>query len=229
MNCQDAQHYIYDYLDRDLSASAHAEMDVHLSGCDICREAINEEQSLRALLTGLPVEPASEGFIERALQIAQEVAAPSQVIHSQHRRGFILGFSSAAVAGLVLWLVVGLLPIENKVEQDGLQHVQIVLHETHNLKLAFYSKQARIGATISIDLPTNVELVGFPDKRNLVWAANLTEGDNVLTLPIKALAINSGELVAKIEYGKQAKTLKVRLQTTKPNMTQLNNALVLFS
>ena len=101
--------------------------------------------------------------------------------------------------------------------------LSIALHTQKKVKLAFASSQALTGAKITIRLPDNVALVGYPGRRQLSWETNLKKGDNLLSLPVVATQVASGELIADIEYKGQVKTLRVNLLTNAAGATSRTN------
>ncbi len=182
----------------------------------------------------------SEGFIDRALHKAVD----SNIGHHQ-RHGFMVGFGSAAAAALGLWVVIGWLPGDMPgtdstttvagtaaISQEPLlesshkpshkpeaPEISIALNEQRDIKLAFFSSEALKGAKITIRIPENVALVGYPGQRELSWTTNLVKGNNTLRLPLVATQAARGVLTAHIEYGGQVKTLKVNLDTGAGDMT----------
>jgi hypothetical protein len=230
MNCTDFNKVFDDCRDGELDAAMQAECDAHRASCADCAARWQADEAMLSGLRALPVQGPSEGFVDRALHTAMQ----RNVAH-HHRHGFLVGFSSALAAALALWVVVGWLPGEmptagpgantvagNGASQAGseaaaIPELSIALNEQRDIKLAFYSGQELKGAKITIQVPDNVALVGYPGRRELSWKANLVKGDNTLRLPVLATQIASGELIANIRYGKQSKTLKVRLSTSAAN------------
>jgi hypothetical protein len=160
----------------------------------------------------------------------------SQQHSRHHRQGFVVGFGSAAAAALAMWVVVGMSPDElpnasNSLQQNAPQQVvasadasktvtkaqqpvlSIALNTQKQVKLAFASSEPLTGAKITIRLPDNVALVGYPGRRQLSWKTNLKKGDNLLSLPVVGTQVASGELVANIEYAGRVKTLRLNLET----------------
>lgn len=232
MNCTEFYKIIDDYCDGELNAERQADFDAHRASCTTCQALMAAEDSMLASLKAMPVVGPSEGFIDRALHKAVE----SNVGHHQ-RHGFLVGFGSAAAAALALWVAVGWLPGEvsgpgqiaiapqqasqqqtaqQQVAQqqvaDSVPELFIALREERSVKLAFYSVKALQGAKITIQIPENVALVGYPGQRELSWQVNLVEGDNFLRLPLKAMQAMDGQLVARIEHGSKVKTLRVNLK-----------------
>jgi hypothetical protein len=214
--------------------------DQHRRDCDCCQSLYESKRAATTEMLGglrkMPVPEASAGFADRVLSAAvagaQNEASSAAVAGGQsHRRGFAFGFGSAAVVGLSLWVAVGLFPQSKAPSQESgavtvaahtpaaeeLQQPQptvmnIALNQQQNIKLAFYSGEALQGAKITIRLPENVALVGYPGRTQLSWRANLNKGDNVLNLPVMATQVARGDLVANIEYGDQRKILTLSLE-----------------
>lgn len=239
-----------------LSADQQAGFDAHQTACPACQALLAAEAEATVALTmalrKMPVPAPSAGFADRVLRaaviqatvqttthtVAQQrpVASTEQVGRHQQRRGFMLGFGSAAAAALALWVVVGAFPeavspvqvvAEEAVATNAAAvipastastkaaprpELSIALNKQQDIRLAFYSGQSLEGARITIRLPENVALVGYPGRRELSWTTSLKKGDNLLRLPVIATQIAHGELVADIEYQDQVKTLTLGLE-----------------
>ncbi len=233
MNCTDFQNHIDEYCRADLSPEVAADSEVHLASCSECARAVDAHNIFLASLKAMPVDGPSEGFAIRALRIAAESEVAGQNVGHHHRRGFMVGFGSAAVAGLALW-VVAISPQQMPVTSGSsemarvgvvtnvatnadkradkrIPEFSIALNEQRDIKLAFFSSEDLKGATITLQMPENVALVGYEGQRKLVWKTNLAKGDNTLRLPIMATSVTGGLLVANIEYMGKVKTLRVNL------------------
>ena len=220
-HCELTHQHIQDYLDGDCNADINEMIESHVTTCVDCNDLLTEEKELRDLLRGIPVPPPSEGFVDRAfLTLEAQHRIPAEKSIDNKRHGFIWGFASAMAAGFALWMVVSLFPVSELPNAPSGQ-IQIALHETHKLRLAFHANSDVKNATISISLPENVALDGYPGETSLAWQTDLTKGDNTLTLPIRAEHANDGVLVAKVEHNGQVKTITVNLNVTKPGMSNL--------
>lgn len=217
----------------DGAGAEQATFDAHWQSCAACgalyESALTVETEMLAVIRKMPVPDASAGFTDRVLNAA--VVANTEAaggVNHPPRHGFVLGFGSAAVAGLALWVVVGLFPERMSpmkgisddqavamkraiAEKSALDSISIVLHQQQDIKLAFFSGESLKGAKITIQLPEHVALAGYPGRRQLSWATDLKKGDNVLRLPVIATHIARGDLVANIEYQGQVKTLTLGL------------------
>lgn len=245
MNCTDFQNLIDDYSRADLSPEVMAGAEAHLVSCSECTKSIDEHNNLMASLKAMPVAGPSEDFAERVLRVAvhhgkdygedkpkNHGSVEQNAHHRHHRRGFMIGFGSAAAAALALWVVVGVFPqqtplqtgvprlasVESTVEstvEANVPEFSIALNEQRDIKLAFFSSEDLKGATITLQMPEAVALVGYEGQRKLVWKTNLARGDNTLRLPIIATSVaanaSAGQLVAHIEYKGKVRTLKVNL------------------
>ena len=87
----------------------------------------------------------------------------------------------------------------------------LALNQVTRVALALDSREELKGATITLRLPDNVELNGFPGQRMISWKTDINQGTNLLALPVKGVAAKNGLLVARLEYGNKSKEYKVEL------------------
>jgi hypothetical protein len=251
MKCQEAQQLIQDYLDQQcpdpqISPDYFEPLTLHLNQCAECAKTLEQERQFRQRLNQLninaPVPLPSNGFVDKALRTAvAKNNAGQRDSHRRdphrrdpHRQGFIKGFGSALAAGLALWAAVSLFPMDKKplshtAAQSGNDIISVSLNEATNVKLAFHSLKDMPGATITIDLTDNLELVGYQSRQTLEWKTDLVAGDNILTLPIKALKPNQGKIIAKVSHNNLHKSIELILDvkndtdTDKPGISDKNN------
>jgi len=76
-------------------------------------------------------------------------------------------------------------------------------------------------ATLSITLPENIEIAGFPGERMIAWQASLTEGKNILPLPLRANAAVNSQLLASIESGSSKKIFRLQIDVSESGRTGL--------
>ena len=216
MTCNELNKMMDDYLDGELPQAQREAFERHLNDCAGCRSQLSQEQAFRAELKAMPVPAPSADFAERVLRQAVE-----RNVGHHHRHGFVTGFGSALVAGLALWVVVGLFPVQQGVVPDGkepLQTVSIALNETQDVKLVFNAAHEVRGAKITIELPENVMIAGYPGRNRLEWQTDLAKGSNLLRLPVIASQAEAGQLVAHIEHDNKVTTLKLRIEVQKPGL-----------
>ncbi|MEE8282421.1 MAG: zf-HC2 domain-containing protein [candidate division NC10 bacterium] len=77
MECEAYRSKLLEYVDRDLTAAAHAELEAHLTRCPGCRE---EEHALRetlALVARMPAPEPPEVFWQQYLRELRQKVAPA--------------------------------------------------------------------------------------------------------------------------------------------------------
>ncbi len=214
MNCEQLQAQLDDYSDGLLNRADVQAMQHHCLGCPRCCELLKRQDELIQSLQTMPVPPMRPGFAQQALKRA--------VVQKQHhRRGFTTGFSSALAAGLALWVVVTFIMPGEQMQPEGVAQVQLALYQESTVNLVFYSPMPVGDATLSITLPDNVELVGFPGERMISWQTSLTEGQNVLPLPLRANGSVNSQLLASIESGGNRKVFHLQIGVSVPGHTGL--------
>lgn len=220
MTCNALHGLMDDYLDNELSPVQRVSFERHLNECTGCQQWLSRERLLRADLKAMPVPAPSADFAERVLRQSVE----GNVSH-HHRHGFVTGFGSALVAGLALWIVVGFFPVQQQVapEKTGpLQTVSITLdalNKTQDVALVFNAGRAVLGARVSIELPDNITIAGYPGRKRLEWSTDLAKGSNLLRLPVIASQVDVGQLIAHIEHDNKVTTLRIQLDVRKPGLT----------
>lgn len=231
MNCTEFNNYLTDGTDQELGVPEQAAFDAHRASCPACQATYASELAMLETLRAMPVVEPAAGFADRVLANAIKQNVTQQQNH--HRRGFMLGFGSAAAAALAMWVVVGMspsgLPTGTPAPEQTVASAEtkqpalsIALNAKQTIRLAFASGEALKGAKITIRLPDNVALVGYPGRRQLSWETNLKKGDNLLSLPVMATQVASGELVADIEYQGQVKTLRLNIEANAAGASSQN-------
>jgi hypothetical protein len=224
MKCEQAQNQIADFLDGLLDVESADALQEHLQACPACAGALAEEQDFRNKFKGLlgneRIPPPSYGFVDRALQNAVDRSAKLQ----HHRSGFIKGFATAVAATLALWVIVTVQqPVEDPSADASSQELHIALHQTKDIKLAFHAKKDLADATIRISLSDNVNLVGYQGRQTLEWHTNLVRGDNVLSLPVKAIKANKGRVIAEVRHKDLVKSIVIELNVKGPGVSESPN------
>ncbi len=209
MNCERLLTELDSYLDGDLSAEQRGQLEAHLAECEACRALVAEAQTVQEALREIPVPPMRPGFAGQAIKRATEH-------HSHHRRGFIAGFSSALAASVLLALFIGkILPNMGSSPDSGVTPpVVISLQQPQTVNLVFDVATAMENATLSIELPDNVEVIGFPGQQVITWKTNLQPGRNILPLPLKGIMHSSSALVASIELEGRKKSIRIPIKVS---------------
>ena len=62
------------------------------------------------------------------------------------------------------------------------------------------------GATVTIELADNLELTGFPNERRIEWQTDLSQGKNLLALPLTLTSATESHFHVALSYGATKKT-----------------------
>ena len=205
MKCNDIEKVVDEYLDNQMPSKQQQMIDDHMCSCDSCKQFYADARRVKQMLNDLPVEQPAAGFEQRLFEtVKRQYPKPAQ-------HHFKAGFATAVAASLAIWFAASVfVPEVGEPTQDV---VSIGLAETRDLKLVFTSVEDIQLASMQIELPDNIELLGYPGQKMLAWKTRLDKGQNVLTLPVQALGKVQGELVAKVDYGDKQKTYRLLLKT----------------
>jgi len=212
MNCTDIDTLLDDYLDKDLLLHEQNSVELHIRNCTACQQSLKEAEAVREALVSLPFVEASADFEDR---VFDEVRKQNQ--GGQHDRRFLNGFVTALAASVFLWVVSPVFSpmiFAPQESSDGANVISVAMNEMRPVRLLFEAPGDIAQVSLSIELPANVELNGYPGRSHLNWNTSLKKGQNVLALPINAIEAGQGELVAHLSYGDKTKTYRLILKTT---------------
>ena len=205
MNCTDINIHIDDWLDDQLSKQDRLAFNQHVSNCADCAVKLKNARSLMLGLQNISVPQPSANFEKR-------VFAKVRRQHKEHHRfRFAAGFATAATASLAIWFASSVMVPEAVIEQPRM--ISVAMNEAQTVRLMFESQNDIEQVQLSVGLPDNMELDGYPGRRQLAWQTSLKKGENILALPIMAIDQGQGELVAELSYGDKVKTFRVVLKT----------------
>lgn len=210
MTCDELNNNLDDYLDDALDADASASLEIHADGCDACRQVVGEARKLQNVLAKYgesTAAQADQAFFDRALLRASHNGS-----RRQRNRWMMTGFSAAIAAGLVVWLIGGMLLQSPTMPDSAIPEITMALEEPRTVNLVFSSADELVDATLTVTLPDGLELAGFQGQREVTWMTSLSKGKNVLPLQLIATMPQSGELMATLRHEDDDRTF--RLQVT---------------
>lgn len=203
MECRDFALQMDDCVDGRLDAARQQSMQEHLEHCPHCRRSHRHAAALQAALRTLPAPASRPGFADQVLARASGAGAGG----TRHARRAVLG--RALAASLVLGLGVA---VFLAMQPAPAQTVALTIRQPESVRLMFNSAKPLLGATLSLTLPENVELVGYGNRRELIWQTDLREGGNLLQLPLVVREKAKGELVARVSHGTSSKTFRLKIE-----------------
>lgn len=214
MNCEQITDRLDEFLDGMLDKEQTAQFQQHMQDCADCRARKDEIHALQEDLKLLPVYRPDPVFIEAAIKKAS----------SQNRFGYRSAWAQKAVgaaiaASMFVWVAASVMPGATDTQLAG---VTMALHETRTVQISLNSERDLQDAKLSIRLPDGVEMKGFPGRRIVSWNTDLQKGMNVLPLPLVAVAVSDGRVVARLEHDQKTRELAVQLNVRDSGASQMN-------
>ena len=210
MNCSDINEFLDDFLSGELSPLAIVAFEQHIAKCSECKSKVVEAMVIQEKLRNLAVPQPSAGFDQRVFDnVRKHYKDESSWSFSPK---LAVGIASLSAVSLAILLVMS--------EQTTVapnfepQMVSIDLNHSQPVRLVFDVDRNIKQAELSINLPENVELEGYPGHKQFKWKTNLVKGQNLLALPIKSTGYGRGQLHTELRYNNSVKTLDLLLTAT---------------
>ncbi len=215
MSCTHINEKLDDYMDGALDDAETASLDRHIESCDSCRQTVESEQGLRRLLKDYPVPAPDAAFLDRALAQASHVSTLVNT-RSQRNRWIMTGFGGAIAAGLIAWIIGGMLLQTPDVTDPAasIPGVTMALEEPRTVNLVFSSATELVDAVLTVNLPAGIEIEGFAGLREITWITSLQAGKNILPLKLIATTPHGGVLLARLEHDDRDRTFRIRMTVT---------------
>jgi len=180
----------------------------HVAICEDCADAL---QGVRAML--VVREQAAVPGSERVFNRVMAVAAREPQYHAP-RHGFWLGtgFGGAIAASLLAAaFALGLLTSPAPVAPQAAEFF-VSMDEVRPMNIAIEADHPLHDAQISILLSGNIEIDGYTDMHELSWVDDLEPGVNKLTLPVRAIGANGGQMVVRLSHPDSEQIFVVQLR-----------------
>lgn len=244
MKCTELQQRLDDYLDGNLDPILVSMLEKHTLACENCNLKVAQGRLVQSQLKQLFTadNQVSEEFISSAFDKVRRSYPERQ--HTNHRTGSSVsiglktGFASAIAAGFSLWVVlttfilptmesneapINLVTSSHVTEQaSNISTLNLKIDETRIVRLAINTRDSFDKVTLSVVLPTHVELKGHKNTRQLSWDTTLAKGNNVLRIPLKAIKYGQGDFVARLTHNGKVKTFRLFLKSRKPDLSNIN-------
>lgn len=211
INCTTFQQQLDDWLDGELSTDEQAALQAHLQLCDTCRQQYAEARELQQALRDLPAPAPSPDFARRVMQ--QATRPRNTAAH-----GWLKG--SIAAGALIIALFAGYLAgnLSGPGQHNGAITVTLTPQQVRIVQLAFHSQQALENVRLTLQLPAQIEIDGYPGRRELSWQTNLAQGSNHLRLPLILHSHDwqGGELIARLEHPSGQREFRIQARVNPP-------------
>jgi hypothetical protein len=204
MNCTDINTQLDDYLDDQLNSVQRQSFEAHIGQCDHCQRQLAHAQQLLTELKQQPLPAPSAHFRQQAFANVRRHHSKAQTTI------FAAGFASAIAASFMLWFSTNLLFTTPELPQSPA--ISIAMHEIHTVRLMIDAETDISQARLSIGLPDNMRIEGYPDNTQLTWQADLNQGQNMLSLPLRAIKSGEGELITRLSYGETSREFRIAVK-----------------
>lgn len=161
MNCTSAERYLDALMDGELDASAHVEVERHLSGCSMCTERLSFAKTLREQLKqSMTSDRAPDALRARMQQVLREERSPSWWRADTSWRAT----AAAAAVALMVFGVGGTIDTEGATLQAGMAPILDDVLRAHSRSVPAEVKSSeQIPAYFESKLGYRVKPVQFAD------------------------------------------------------------------
>ena len=174
---------------------------------------VDDLEKLRAGLRDMPIPDPRPGFVDRVL-IRATAGTPgreTRVARSIFKRPATWWAAGAgALAATLVWGV--LFWTQSGAPQEP--SVNLALNESREVSLVIDSERDLTDATIRVFVMGSVGLAGYEEQREIEWLTSLTQGANLLSLPVIGLTPGEGSIVAVIEHGGRTRRVSVAMHVS---------------
>lgn len=219
MECKKVCEQLDDYFDNFLSSYDRKKVEIHLRNCEKCTSLYSREAAFRKMLKEVPSPVISKEF---SANIFQSVYKKHKKQQSWANRLSIAGGAIAAI--FVIFIYVGSQNHNHpQTNIDDSSRTTLQLKQTKKVKLLVNSPRDLKNAMITIMLPEQIALAGYPDKRQISWKANLAKGNNLLTIPLIGKKEGLVSVTTRIDHLNQSKELHFKMQINNVHETKSSN------
>jgi hypothetical protein len=87
--------------------------------------------------------------------------------------------------------------------------IAMTVNQARTVNFVFASSVDVADATLTIDLPSGVELLDYAGERQVSWTTGLQAGNNILPLTLIARTPATGQITARLRYEERDKVFRV--------------------
>jgi hypothetical protein len=170
---------------------------------------VDDLEKLRTGLSEMPVPEPRHGFVDHVLANATARKSAPEMRHMRvalRRPATWWAAGVGALAATLVWMALF-------VHSDAPRQPTLVLalNESREVPLVIDAERNLDGATIRLYVSGSVALAGYGDQHEIEWTTSLTQGANLLSLPVVARSAGDGSVVAEIEHEGRTRRLTVAL------------------
>ncbi|MEX2516580.1 MAG: hypothetical protein WD572_06665 [Gammaproteobacteria bacterium] len=210
MNCQEARERLL--KQQGSPGGEDVALRQHLETCESCRE-FYEDHMIGEQLRRLETPEPRPGFEEEALRRAR-LRGYWQQWH------FAIPLAAAAAILLAVTVALIMEPWQSAGTTDT--EIAMTADREKTVRVLIETTAERRNATLTIDLAENLEIKGYPDRRQLVWQTDLKQGKNLLALPLVLREPGDGYINIVYRHGDQSQTVRITVSAGSTDSTSRN-------
>ena len=208
MECWTVNELLQDYIDEKLvSADAGSVFDHHKK-CAACAEQYTDALAVIEILRAVRVPPSSPGFSTRVIEQATRSENTARVKLLPYVAGGI-------AAGLIAFFLL-VSSFFSPVIEDQSMPVVLMGGGFQTIKVAIDSGQSIDSVELSIDISDNLALAGYGNQKSISWNSKLSQGVNVIALPVSALALGDGIITTRVRLDGKEKVFIIKTRYQSP-------------
>jgi hypothetical protein len=183
---------------------------------------VDDLNKLRVALSAMPVPEPKPGFEDRVLANATATATRAAPAERANPRGGMRDAIRqpatwwAAAAGALAATIACVAILWQQPDALAGASVVLALNESRDVSLVIDSERALEDATIRLSVTGSVTLAGYEQQQEIEWKTSLTQGPNLLSLPVIGRSAGSGSVVAEIEHDGRTRRMSVVLHVIAP-------------
>jgi len=208
MNCDYMTLFLHDYVDGYLSTEQANLISSHIQCCSACQEKCQQIQAQKHDLAQLPCPQLTADFTHQALKnVKLHYADKLSPAKKNKYQQYYLTMAASFVLVCVLAFTLSGSPTDPLNEP-----VKMALNHQEQVNLVFNAPKELKNVQFTVILPAEIEMLGHPGKRQVIWSGKLQAGRNLLSIPVLTTPTYTGILTTKLEYENNSKTFKVPMK-----------------
>jgi len=209
MNCDNVADKLTELAAGSLSTYEERACKAHIAECRFCRDALHGTVAMRAMRL-LDTQALPADLLDR---VTRKVTRESRQVARPQRFWLGAAFGSALAASLLAAAIaLGVLVRPVAVPEPDVAQFYVTTDEARPMNIAIDVDRPLQGARISVVLAGDVEVEGFDGLHELTWSDDLEAGVNKLTLPLRAVGDNVGQVVVRLSHPQSEQMFVVKLK-----------------
>jgi hypothetical protein len=130
-------------------------------------------------------------------------------------------FVAAFAASILTVIYTGLLVEAPRTRiSAGLPSIAMTPGQPRDINLVFNARTEVADASLVIELPRGVELVGHAGEQRIQWRTRLAPGNNIVPLTLIAPTPAAGQVIARLEAGESEKVFRIHVTVNPDELRQ---------